>query len=66
MKKKCCVREGAFLREGGLWWLNKEQNEPFMSGKTPMTIALKNGGISRVIDVKGDGLSGSPEKRRTF
>jgi hypothetical protein len=58
MKKKWCVREGAFLRDDGLWWLNKEQNISSKPSKTPMTIALRNGGISRVIDVKHEGLTG--------
>lgn len=57
MKRTWCVVDGVFEKDERFWWLNREQLEITESGKTPMSIALKNGGISRVIDVKGYGLS---------
>jgi hypothetical protein len=55
MKRRWCVTEDIFQRDNGLWWLNKEkESENIMS--TPMTVALRNGGISRVIDVKLGGF----------
>jgi hypothetical protein len=63
MKRRWFVREGVFERDDSLWWLNKELNDPHEKGRTPMTIALKNGNISRVIDVKYGGLSASGKRR---
>ena len=57
MKRKWCVREDIFQGDNGLWWLN-QKIEMDDSTKTPMTIALKNGNISKVIDVKSGGLIG--------
>ncbi len=63
MKRRWFVREGVFERDDGLWWLNKELNDPQEKGRTPMTIALKNGNISRVINFKYGGLSASGKRR---
>ena len=63
MKRRWCVREGVFERDDGLWWLNKELNDPRERSHTPMAIALKNGDISRVIDIKCDRLSASGKRR---
>lgn len=57
MKRRRCVREGIFERNNGLWWLNKENQGRENTSTPTMTIALKHGGISRVIDVKHEGLS---------
>lgn len=62
MKKIWCVREGIFEGDNGLWWLNKEVEREERI-KTPMAIALKNGDISKVIDVNSHGLS-TMERRR--
>ncbi|MEE9151145.1 MAG: hypothetical protein V3U20_04840 [Thermoplasmata archaeon] len=63
MKRRWCVREGVFETEDGLWWLNKEQNDVHEKSRTPMTIALRNGDISKVIDVKLDGLYALSRRR---
>lgn len=63
MKRRWCVREGVFERDDGLWWLNKELNDPRERSRTPMAIALKNGDISRVIDLKCGRLSASGKRR---
>lgn len=62
MKKQWCVREGIFEGENGLWWLNKEVERDERT-KTPMAIALKNGDISNIIDVKSSGLSTMGRRR---
>jgi hypothetical protein len=62
MKKQWCVREGIFEGENGLWWLNKEVERDERT-KTPMAVALRNGDISKVIDVRFGGLS-TMERRR--
>ena len=62
MKRRWCVREGIFEKDNGLWWLNKETDFEDKN-KTPMTIALKNGNISKVIDVKNSGFVGFTRRR---
>ena len=57
MKRRWCLREGIFERDNGLWWLNKDQNDMHEINRTPMAVALRNGNISKIIDVKLGGLS---------
>jgi hypothetical protein len=66
MKRTWCVVDGVFERDDSLWWLNKNHTEITESGKTPMIVALKNGGISRVIDVKSGGLSSINNRQGIF
>lgn len=66
MKRRWCVREGVFERDDGLWWLNKEHMEAKEKNRTPMSIALRNGDISRVIDVKFGGLSTKVNRRGIY
>jgi hypothetical protein len=44
MKRRCCIREHAFKKEG----VNRYLNE---SGQTLMTVALKNAGISNILEI---------------
>lgn len=62
MKKRWCVREDIFEGDNGLWWLNKEVDLEVRT-QTPMAIALKNGDISKVIDVRFGGLSTMGRRR---
>jgi hypothetical protein len=66
MDRRWCVREEVFERDDGLWWLKKEQHNPVEKSRTPMTIALRNGNISGVIDSKIDGLSAIGRKGGRF
>jgi hypothetical protein len=66
MKRTWCVVDGVFEKDDSLWWLNRNPTEIIESGKTPMTVALKNGGISRVIDVKGGGLTNINNRQGIF
>ncbi|UCE39357.1 MAG: hypothetical protein JSW00_09090 [Thermoplasmata archaeon] len=66
MKRIWCVNERVLEREDGLWWLNKEQHEFNEKCRTPMSIALRNGDISRVLDVKSDGLSTTGKRGWNF
>ncbi|UCG68605.1 MAG: hypothetical protein JSV09_12465 [Thermoplasmata archaeon] len=62
MKRRWSVREGVFKTDDGLLWLKEKNRYHNKKNRTPMAIALKNGEISRVIDVKNGGLSS--DKRR--
>jgi hypothetical protein len=63
MKRRWCVREDIFHRENRMWWLEKEK-ESENAISTPMTVALNNGGISRVIDVKLGGFESFGRRRK--
>ncbi|UCE72906.1 MAG: hypothetical protein JSV56_07670 [Methanomassiliicoccales archaeon] len=65
MKRRWCDREGIFECDNRLWWLNRNMDYEEKSS-TPMAIALKNGDISKVIDVKLGGLSGLSRRRGIF
>ncbi len=66
MKRRWSVTEGIFERDDGPWWLKKEYNDRNERMRTPMTVALKNGDISRVIDVKLHGLSSYRKREGIF
>lgn len=66
MHRKAYVREDVFKRDAGLWWLDKEKNAGKDKPRSPMTTAMKNAGISSIIDVKNGGLSTSRRKQRLF
>ncbi|ODS41395.1 MAG: hypothetical protein A7315_06345 [Candidatus Altiarchaeales archaeon WOR_SM1_79] len=66
MKRRWCVRDGIFENDDSLWWLNRDRKEVGEKKSTPMTIALKNGNISRVIDIKLGGLSANEIRRGEF
>jgi hypothetical protein len=66
MERRWPVRDDIFQQENGLWWLNDKQDEPKEENRTPMTVALRNGNISGVIDVKIGGLSSKNDKRGYF
>jgi hypothetical protein len=57
MKRRWSVREGVFERDEGLRWMKDKSKDRYHRKRRPMAIALKNGNISRVIDVKNGGLS---------
>jgi hypothetical protein len=66
MKRTWCVVDGVFEKDNSLWWLNRNRTEITEPSKTPMIVALKNGGISRVIDVKGGGLANLNKRQGIF
>jgi len=66
MKRRWCLREDAFEKDDGLWWINREQHDNHKKTRTPMATALRNGEISKIIDVKFDGLSAQDRKRGIF
>ena len=66
MERRWPVRDDIFQRENGLWWLNEKKDEQPKENKTPMAVALRNGNISGVIDVKVSGLSSKIDKRGYF
>jgi hypothetical protein len=66
MRRKAYVREDVFKRDAGLWWLNKEKNSVNEKNRTTMSAAMRNAGVSSVIDVKFGGLSTSGRKQRRF
>jgi len=66
MERRWPVRDDIFQREDGLWWLNEGKEEPLKENKTPMAVALRNGNISGVIDVKVGGLSSKSDRRGYF
>ncbi len=49
MKKRSCIRERTFKKDG----VNRYINESVKSSQTLMTVALKNAGISNISDVSG-------------
>ena len=66
MERRWPVRDDIFQQENGLWWLNNKHDEPKEENRTPMAVALRNGNISGVIDVKIGGLSSKSDKRGYF
>ena len=66
MERRWPVRDDIFQLGNGLWWLNDTKGEQITENKTPMAVALRNGNISGVIDVKVGGLSSRSDKRGYF
>lgn len=66
MERRWPVRDDIFQQENGLWWLNDKQDKPIEENRTPMAVALRNGNISGVIDVKISGLSSKIDRRGYF
>jgi hypothetical protein len=66
MERRWPLRDDIFQQRNGLWWLNEKKDEQLKEDKTPMTVALRNGNISGVIDVKVGGLSWRSDKRGYF
>lgn len=66
MKRRWCLREDAFEKDDGLWWLNRERQDNHKKTGTPMEVALRNGEVTKIIDVKLDGLSAKNERQGIF
>ncbi len=66
MERRWPVRDDIFQKGNGLWWLNEKKDDQLKEDKTPMAVALRNGNISGVIDVKVGGLSSKSDKRGYF
>jgi hypothetical protein len=60
------ARESAFEKLDVPRWLNKRESDIKEKNLTPMKIALRNGEISNVIDVKNGGLSATRRKEGIF
>ncbi len=66
MRRKAYVREEVFKRDAGFWWLNNEKSAVKEKNRPTMSTAMRNAGVSSVIDVKFGGLSTSGRKQRLF
>jgi hypothetical protein len=66
MQRKRCARENAFVNRDVPRWLSKTEFDIGERKQTPMEIALRNGEISSVINLKNRRVSTFPKRDVIF